>query len=110
MGIVLIIAPFALGFATGGAAMWVPIIVGISVIGYSLITDYEYGAAPNITMRTHLGLDITGGLVLAISPWLFGFAEIVFWPHLILGLAEVVAALMTEKVPQRLSKKTTQRV
>lgn len=110
MGVLLIIAPFILDFATGGAAMWVPIIIGIAVILYSLFTDYEYGASPNITMRTHLTLDIIGGLILAVSPWLFGFAEFVFWPHLILGLAEVFAALMTEKVPQRSSKRATQSI
>lgn len=110
MGVVLIIAPFILDFANGGAAMWVPIIIGIAVILYSLLTDYEYGATPSITMRTHLTLDITGGLFLAVSPWLFGFAELVFWPHLILGLVEIVAALMTEKVPQRTPKRATQSV
>lgn len=110
MGVVLIIAPFLFDFANGEAAMWIPIIVGIAVILYSLFTDYEYGASPNITMRTHLGLDITGGLFLAVSPWLFGFADYVFWPHLILGLAEVLAALMTEKVPQRSQNRTTQRI
>ncbi len=110
MGVVLIIAPFIFDFATGGAVMWVPIIIGITVILYSLFTDYEYGASPIITMRTHLTLDITGGLLLAVSPWLFGFADFVFWPHLILGLAEVLAALMTEKVPQRSPKRATQSV
>ncbi len=110
MGIVLVLSPFVLGFATGGVAMWLPIIIGIAVILYSMFTDYEYGASPNISMRTHLGLDIAGGLILAISPWLFGFVNIVFWPHLILGLAVVVTGLMTDKVPQRAPKRSTQRV
>ena len=39
------------------------------------------------------------GVLLAASPWLFGFADRVYWPHLILGLAEIGAGLMTRTTP-----------
>ena len=99
MGLALILAPFVLGFATGGAAMWVPIILGASVILYSLMTDYEVGAFHAIGMRTHLWLDGLGGAFLAASPWLFGFSEYVWVPHLVLGLLEIGTALTTHTVP-----------
>src|SRR5919205_358886 len=86
--IVLIAAPFVLGFATGGAAEWVPILLGVLIIGQSLMTRYELGLAPVLSMRAHLAMDIVTGLILAASPWIFGFASQVFWPHLILGLIE----------------------
>lgn len=110
MGVVLIIAPFALGFATGGAEMWVPVILGIGVIGYSLMTAYEYGATNIISMKTHLMLDVASGLFLALSPWIFGFADEVYLPHLILGIAEVLAAALTERTPARSTGRTTQRL
>ncbi|MEX2573152.1 MAG: SPW repeat protein [Balneolaceae bacterium] len=100
MGVVLILAPFLFGFATGGAEMWVPIILGAAVILYSLITAYERGVIPGISMRTHLWLDGLGGLFLALSPWLLGFASIVFLPHLIVGLGELIVVFTTEQVPQ----------
>lgn len=50
-------------------------------------------------MGTHLGLDAASGVLLAASPWLFGFSVVVFWPHLILGLFEVAAALTTRTTP-----------
>ncbi|MBW3539789.1 MAG: hypothetical protein KY476_05925 [Planctomycetes bacterium] len=99
MGVLLIAAPWLFMFYTGGAETWVPVVLGVGVILYSLCTAYELGAVPAISMRTHLGLDAGGGLLLAVSPWLFGFAGIVWVPHLILGLLELGAALMTETTP-----------
>ncbi|MDZ5695834.1 SPW repeat domain-containing protein [Chelativorans sp. M5D2P16] len=99
IGILLIIAPWLLGFANGGAAQWVPIILGLGLIAYSLLTDYELGVSAMIPMPIHLGLDIAGGAILAVSPWLFGFADTVFWPHLIVGLVEIAAGLTTRRVP-----------
>lgn len=101
MGILLIISPWLFNFAAvSGAAVWVPLILGIGVILYSLFTNYEYGVVRVLTMRTHLWLDGLGGAILALSPWIFGFAEFVFLPHLLLGIAEIGAAMMTQTVPK----------
>lgn len=48
-------------------------------------------------MPTHLWLDGLTGIFLAISPWLFNFADMVFLPYLIVGIAEVGLALITER-------------
>ena len=108
VSILLIIAPFTFGFATGGPAMWVPILLGAGTILYSLFTDYELGVARRIPMPTHLALDATAGGLLAISPWLFGFHELVFWPHVILGTIELIVANTTFRAPAGLT--TTGRV
>lgn len=105
MGVVLIIAPWLLQFAQGGAETWVPVVLGASMIFYSLMTNYEVGAARVISMPTHLWMDGVGGLFLALSPWLFGFAEIVFLPHLILGILEIGAAMMTDPTPSTTFKR-----
>ncbi len=99
VGAVLILAPFIFGFANGEAAMWVPIVLGAVLIGYSLFTDYEAGFVRSIEMRTHLGMDAIGGAVLAVSPWLFGFNELVWVPHLLVGLFEIGGAMVTETEP-----------
>ncbi len=99
MGLLLIVSPWLFGFADGGAAQWVPIILGLGAILYSLFTDYELGLVRSIPMTGHLGLDAASGLLLAVSPWLFQFADTVYWPHLILGLLEIGAAVMTHTVP-----------
>jgi SPW repeat len=94
-GVLLIIAPFLLGFATGGAEQWVPTILGIAIIGMSLMTDYELSLARVVPMPIHLGVDVLGGILLAASPWLFGFSGRIYLPHFILGLVEIGTALMT---------------
>jgi len=99
MGALLIAAPWIFDFDRGGAETWVPVILGAGVILYSLLTDYELGASHQISMRTHLMLDFIGGALLAASPWIFGFADYVWQPHLILGILEIGAALFTKTVP-----------
>jgi hypothetical protein len=99
IGVLLIAAPWLFNFDRGGAETWVPVILGASVILYSLFTDYELGAMRRISMPTHLMLDLGGGVLLALSPWLFGFSEYVWQPHLIVGLLEIGTSLMTRRIP-----------
>src|SRR4051812_36546137 len=99
IGVLLIVAPWLFGFSDGGAKMWVPIILGAGVIVYSLLTKYELGVMRVIPMPTHLLLDIGGGIILAASPWLFGFADEIWWLHVIVGILEIGAGLMTQTVP-----------
>lgn len=98
-GLVLIMAPFVLGFADNGPAQWVPMIIGAGILIMSIMTDYELSLAKVIPMPLHLGVDAAGGLLLAVSPWLFGFADQVFWPHLIIGILEIGASLTTRTTP-----------
>jgi hypothetical protein len=100
MGALLIVAPYLLNFADGTAAQWVLQIVGVALIGASLLTDYELGIMRMIPMPIHLGLDVAAGLLLVVSPWLFGFADRIWLPHVIFGLAEIGVGLMTRTVPE----------
>lgn len=108
MGILLIASPWLFDFARGGAETWVPVALGISALIYSLMTDYELSISRVIPMRTHLTLDMLSGVFLAASPWIFDFNEIVYLPHVILGLAEVGAALITERTPSERRSETHQ--
>ena len=99
MGVLLMVAPWLFEFYRNGAESWVPFVLGLGIILYSLFTDYELGAKRTISMRTHLNIDLLGGALLAVSPWLFGFSDFVFLPHLVLGIAEMGASLMTKVHP-----------
>lgn len=102
LGVLLIAAPWLLGFNDAGAATWVPVVLGVGIIIYSLFTAYELGAIPAIKMPVHLGLDAAGGILLAASPWIFQFADEVWIPHLVLGLVEIATAATTSTTPARL--------
>lgn len=96
-GALLIIAPYLFGFATGGIEQWLPQILGVLIIIMSLMTNYELSVAKVIPLKVHLGVDVAGGLLLAVSPWLFGFADLIWWPHLLVGVMEVVVPLLTKR-------------
>ena len=96
MGILLLASPYLFGFATGGVKQWLPMILVVAMLGMSLLTRYEWGAVRVIPMPLHLTIDGLSGALLAVSPWLFGFAGIVYLPHLVLGLIELGTSLITE--------------
>jgi hypothetical protein len=100
VGAILAAAPWLFGFARGGAETWVPVALGLGAVGYSLFTDYEWGLVKRIPMPVHLGLDVGSGVLLAASPWAFGFADAVWQPHLLFGLFEVTAGLLTKLRPE----------
>lgn len=99
-GALLIAAPWLFNFADVEAAKWVAIAVGIMILVMSFITDYEGGGKKLLSMSTHLMIDVVAGIFLAASPWILNFHEHVYLPHLIVGILEIGAGLMTEKDSQ----------
>jgi len=96
-GALLIIAPYLFGFATGGIEQWLPQLLGATTIVMSLLTRYELSVAKLIPLKAHLAVDMGSGALLAVSPWLFGFAGVIWWPHLLVGLMEIVVPMMTRR-------------
>lgn len=102
LGALLIVSPWLLGFADdSSAATWVAVIVGAGIVLLTAVTDDDLSLADAIGMRTHLGIDIATGLFLAVSPWLFGFADEVWAPFVVIGLLELGSALVTDPEPTR---------
>lgn len=97
MGVLLIFAPLLLGFADKDAATIIPIILGASTLIYSLITKYEYSIAQILPFKVHLTIDFVSGILLLVSPWLFGFSDHIYLPHVILGAIEIIAVIMSRK-------------
>jgi hypothetical protein len=98
VGLALIAAPWIFQFSEHTAATVVSIVLGIGLIAYSLITDYELGVWKVAPMAVHNLIDIAAGAFLAASPWIFGFADEsanVWVPHVVVGLAAVFLGLTT---------------
>jgi len=107
----------AVDYLTGGALLAAPKVLGIDddrraalvlrsagggALVYSLITDYELGLLRLLPMPAHLALDAASGVLVAASPWLFGFAGRGprYWlPHVLVGAMEVLAATSTRTEP-----------
>jgi hypothetical protein len=97
-GLSLLASPWLLGYADVPAAKWLAIVFGVGAILYSLITAYELGLLRILPMPLHLIVDGAGAF-LAASPFLFGFADRVFWPQVGFGLFSVAASLITRTEP-----------
>lgn len=104
-GIGLISAPFVFGFFNvGGMAVILPMVLGVGLILYSLLTRYELGipAVKFIPMPLHLTFDFVAAALIAVSPFLFGFyhnTPNVWLPHLISGIAVIVLVLVSKTQP-----------
>jgi len=92
---VIISAPFILGFIKVMPAAICFFIAALIVIFQSLFTNYELGVWKRLPMAFHLDMDVVLGFALVISPWLFGFYQQIFWPHVIMGALSIVAGLTT---------------
>ena len=100
VGAGLIAAPWIFQFSEHTAATVVSIVLGIGLIAYSLITDYELGVWKIAPMAVHNLIDIAAGALLVASPWLFGFADDsanVWAPHVVVGLAAIFLGLTTKQ-------------
>lgn len=98
-GLLIIISPWLFGFNDGSVAQWVVVIIGVVLMLTSILTNYETGVMKVMSMPAHLTMDVIAGIVLVVSPWLFGFADRVIWPYVIFGLFEIAAGLTTKKTP-----------
>lgn len=94
-GILLLALPSLAGWDLRSPASIVPMVLGAFTILYSLMTSYELGIANVISVKTHLAIDFLSGLFLAASPWLFGFSDAVWEPHVAVGIIEIIVSLIT---------------
>jgi SPW repeat len=104
VGLLLIASPWLFGFSDEStAATWIAVAAGIAMVGLSSVTDYEGGIlGRHVAMRTHLIADGLLGVLLAASPWLFGFADEgtnAWLPFVAIGLGEIASAATTDPEP-----------
>lgn len=103
VAIALMFAPMIFGFSSvGGAAVVIPVVLGIGLFLYSLFTNYEWGLVKVIGMPYHLIIDVVASVFLLLSPWLFGFANQawnVWVPHVAVGIAVILVVLFSKTAP-----------
>jgi lysylphosphatidylglycerol synthetase-like protein (DUF2156 family) len=104
VAVALILAPWLFGFSeVGGAAVIVPMVLGVGLILYSLFTKYEWGLIKVLSMPYHLVIDVVASLVLIASPFLFGFYNMDMWnvwvPHVAVGIAVILVVIFSQSQP-----------
>lgn len=102
----LITSPWLFGFNVIGAQTFVADIAAATVLTYSMFTRYQLSFSKSIPMKTHLLLDVIVSIFLIASPWLFGFADKVYLPHVLFGAAGLVVVLLSSsKEPESVKTK-----
>jgi hypothetical protein len=95
IGILLVVGPTLFNFEDA-IEVFIPTLFGVIEITISLLTRYEFGLFPIISLRKHLRLDMITGALLIASPWIFGFADYIWQPHVFLGGLQMLVALFTK--------------
>ena len=90
----LMLAPAIFGFGEADRETIIPIIAGMTICFYSFFTKYEGGFYPLFSIRTHYLFDLAIGILVATSPWIFGFRDFVYRPHLVIGFAFMIVAII----------------
>jgi hypothetical protein len=104
VAVALFFAPIIFGFqSVGGAAVVIPMVLGVILAIYSLCTQYELGVLKLIDFQYHLAIDVIAAIFLAVSPFLFGFinqAPNAWLPHILVGVAIVLVVMFSRPVPE----------
>ena len=109
-GVGLIASPFIFGFSSmGGTAVILPIVLGVGLLAYSLLTNYETGVPMLrfIPMRVHLVFDFVASAFLCVAPFLFGYSNQglnVWLPQVIAGVGVMGLVLVSQTDPQPTEK------
>jgi hypothetical protein len=89
----LFVAPWLFNFAHDAAATSCTLAFSVTMLVYSLFTDYELSIRRVIPMSAHLMLDLACGGLLIAAPFIMGYFHTVWVPHLVLGCVEIGFAL-----------------
>lgn len=96
LGFLLIFFPFILNLINP-IISYIAISLGISLILYSMLTDYECGLVKLITYRFHLFIDVFSGVVIAAMPWIWEFYNELYLPFLILGFSQIIISCISTR-------------
>jgi predicted membrane-bound mannosyltransferase len=102
IGILLIVAPFIFGFDDDTSRV-VSFVTGALVLLVAMTTRWRLSLVKLIPLRVHAMLDLGLGVVLILAPFVLGYSDetaptVV---HVVIGVAEILAALATRWDPDQ---------
>jgi hypothetical protein len=100
--LVLIAAPWIFGFSDVTSATIVSIAAGVAILATGAMTRWRWSLVKLIPLRTHFMADVGLGLVLILSPFIFGFSDEGGATRfmVVAGVLELLAALSTRWDPR----------
>lgn len=90
---------FHYNLSVNAAILFIPVFLGTMQLLMTIFSNYEFGIIKVFPMPAHLFLDGFIGFMLLVSPFLYGFAHVVFIPQVILGLILLAMSIFTTTSP-----------
>jgi hypothetical protein len=114
-GAIFVALPYLFQFSEIAVARHAFLALGLTLIAYSLCTDYIYGLFKIIPLKIHIVLDVLSALVITASPFLFQYhrslsgAQLAV--HLVFGPSVIALVALTDyskitKYSRRASRNT----
>jgi hypothetical protein len=98
--VALIVLPFVLDLgSTAPLALWLSVGGGAGLIGYSLLTDYRYGARGWLSYPTHLALDVSAAALFLAAPFYFGWTGLAAAYYVVMGIGVLLVVSLSEPEP-----------
>lgn len=92
----LIVFPFVLGLGEASAlALWLSVAGGAGLIGYSLLTDYDFSATRALPYGVHLALDLAAAAAFVAAPFVFGWEGLTAGYYWVMGAGVVVVVALS---------------
>lgn len=100
VAVTLIASPFILFPPdTGAFVFWLPVIAGMGLIGYSLLTDMSASARKLIPFKLHLLLDLSAVLGFLALPFILGMSGTPKLFYVAFGAAGLLFVALTNPNP-----------
>lgn len=105
VGTALVLSPFVFGFSDVPMARSLFLVLGLGLIGYSLVTRYRYSIAKIIPLGVHMFMDFAAGVIVMAAPWLMGYRGQLTGGqtavHIIFGLGAIGLVAFTKPRTER---------
>ena len=98
IALILFCSPWIFDFSAGGTGYQVCVAAAVLIFLLAINTQFEYALLPWIPLRVHMWFDTLTGILLAVSPFVLDFKDVVFKPHVVFGATLVVVAALTDRV------------
>lgn len=104
-GATLLLLPTLFGFSDVEVANTFCMIMGVSLLAYSAVTNYRYSLINVIPLGVHMTLDAIAGSLILIAPWFLGYEYALttgqIWAHVIAGGGLLAVVAFTRPLTER---------
>lgn len=86
-------------YRAGGAILFLPIIIGWLQLVMTFFSASPYGVIRQFPVQMHCFQNILTGSFLLASPFVYGFSDMIWWPHVLCGALLMILGLFTTNSP-----------